>query len=86
MAVQWEAVNPWRIAACWEFERKRCIAKLRWRNESLGDREFTLAGALALPLVIFSEEGLVFLYLGFQLCEGHFATGAFIFACAGGVN
>jgi hypothetical protein len=62
--------------------RLRLAALAQISGESLGARE----RALAFPLVVFAQLGLVFFHLGFEFAEGFLATGPHGGPGAGGVQ
>jgi hypothetical protein len=60
----------------------RLAALTQISGESLGTRE----RALAFPLVVFAQLGLVFFHLGFEFAEGFLATGPHGGPGAGGMQ
>jgi len=62
--------------------RLRLAALAQISGESLGTRE----RALAFPLVVLAQLGLVFFHLGFEFAEGFLATGPHGGPGAGGVQ
>jgi hypothetical protein len=66
----------------WRFNTVRLVALTKISGKSLRATE----RALAFPLVVFAQLGLVFFHLGFEFAEGFLATGPHGGSGAGGVQ